>query len=245
MTTETPRPSDWRQAVAAWLTLTAPGALVTCAIITFALLLVNELTPLVVVAPAVRRVAAAVLLMHSAMTLMLVLLPGRWLLALCFLGLLASDALLCGLLLSGDTRGPGPLLASAVVITSLEVGGWLAAAISVAATALGAATAAWWGIGGAALLHAAVSFPTTLSIETSFAGHAVTAVQDPSFRTTLSVETWIAGMPAFASAEELFVPMLVAVLAALCLGLATSLWRVRRARTAVAASIVAAARLTP
>jgi hypothetical protein len=231
-----------REAVAAWLALTAPGALVTCATITLALVLVPVITPLVVVSPAVRYGAGGLLLLHAAVTGILVLTPSQWM-ALLFLALLAADALLCGALLSAQWHGPAPLFAFAVVVISLEVGGWVAAAICVVGTAVGVVAATWSGIASMVLVPAAMSFPTTLAVETSFGG-SVVAGATTSQPTALSVETWIGGMPAFASWEELLVPTLTLVLAALYLGLATSLWRVRKARSAVAASIMAAARVT-
>jgi uncharacterized membrane protein YhhN len=97
----------------------------------------------------------------------------------------------------------------------------------------------------AVLLPTPLSFPTIMQVETSFAGGPAMTVPVASFPATLSVETWIAGLPAFATAAELFVPTLALVLVALCLGSSTTMWRVRRARTAVAASIVAAARVSP
>ena len=235
------------EAIAAWLTLTAPGALVTCAIIMLALLGAPRLTPLVIVSPAVRHVAATLLLLHVALTGVLALKPGQRLVALLFLGLLAADALLCGMLFRASHEGLAPLLACAVLVISLEAGGWPAAAMTVVATGAGAIAAAWWGIHAALFVPAAVSFPTTLAVETSFAGGAVVAAATApalTFPTTLSVETWMGGTPALAAPEELFIPTLALVLAALCLGLTTSLWRVRKARTVVAASIVAAARVT-
>jgi hypothetical protein len=262
MSADARRTGSRRDAVAAWLALTAPGALVTCAIISLALLLIPELTPRVIVPPAVRYAAAGLLLVHAALTGVLVLKPGQWLVALLFLFLLATDAGLCGVLLNGPEHRLALLVAVAVLVMSLEVGGWLAAALTVAATAVGTGVAAVWGISSALVVPIAVAFPTTLAVETSFAGHAVVAAPAVSFATrlsvdtsragvpaltfptVLSVETWVAGGPAFASPEGLFIPGLALVLVALCLGLATSLWRVRKARTAVAASIVAAARVT-
>jgi len=231
-----------REAVAAWLALTAPGALVTCAAITLALVLVPVFTPLVVVSPAVRYGAAALLLLHGAVVGLLVRAPGQSM-ALLFLTLLTTDGLLCGGLLHAQWHGPASLVALAVFVISVDVGGWVAAAISAVATAVGVFAAAWSGIQITVLAGVAMSFPTTLSVETSFGG-AVVAGPAPSRSTALSVETWMGGVPAFASWEELFVPTLVLVLAALYLGLATSLRRVRKARSAVAASIVAAARVS-
>lgn len=231
-----------REAGAAWLAVTAPGALVTCGIITLALLLVPVITPLVVVSPAVRYGAAALLVLHGAVIGILALTRGQRM-ALLFVALLAADALVCGALLGVQWHGPAPLFACAVVVISLAVGGWLGAAVCIVATAVGVVAATWSGIAGTVLAPAAMSFPTTLEVETSFGGAAV-AGPATSQSTALSVETWIGGMPAFASWEELLVPTLVLVLGALYLGLATSLWRVRKARSAVAASIVAAARVT-
>jgi hypothetical protein len=252
----------WYGAAAAWLALTAPGALVTCAIVTLALLVVPTLTPLVVVPRGVQLGAAGLLLAHAGVTVLLDLRPGRTWEAVVFLSLLGLEALLCGMLLAGPQDGLTPLLACAILVMSLEVGGWLTAGLSVAASVLGALAATWWGISVALVMPVAASLPTTLAVETSFAGAAVimappvafssainvnaapAAAPAATFSTQLSVETWMAGGPAFASPQELFVPALALVLVALCLGLATSTWRVRRARAAVAASIVAAARVT-
>lgn len=255
--------SDRGAALAAWLALTAPGALVTCAVITLALVGAHRYMPWIVISPAVRQAAVALLIVHVVVTIAVVLWPGRWWTAFLFLGLLAADALLCGMLVGAEGRGPAALLAFGVLVISLEVGGWLGAALSVVAVSSGAVAAIWWGIGCPLVLPAALSFPTALAVETSFAGGAMLSAPVASFPTTLSVETsivgvpgvtfptglsvetWMAGMPAFASPGELFIPVLSVVLAALCLGLTTSMWRVRRARTAVAASIVSAARVLP
>jgi hypothetical protein len=268
MSTDELQMSGRREAVAAWLTLTAPGALVTCAVMTVALIAVPQLTPWVSVGAGVRRVAAVLLLIHAAVTLAIVLKPGHWPLALLFLGLLALDALLGGLLIGAQPHAAAALIAVAVLVISLEVGGWLAASLSVVATGVGAAAAVWWEIGSGLLLQAAVSFPTMLAVETSFAGRAALAAPAAAVPTVLTVETLVAGVPAvdspamplgtvlsvetryadapaFASAEEVFVAALAIALVALCLGLGTSVWRVRRARSAVAASIVAAARVAP
>lgn len=232
-----------RAAGAAWVALTAPGALVSCATLTLALLVVPRVTPLVVVAPVAQHVAALLLLLHAAVTGVLVLRPGGSL-ALLFVALLVADAVLCGVLLGAQRHGPASLLTCAVLVISLEVGGGGAAAVCAIAAAVAALAAAGWGSDAAVFVPAAMSFPTTLAVETSFAG-AVVVAPVTSLPTTLSVETWMGGVPAFASWEELFVPTLALVLAALCLGLATSAWCVRKARTAVAASIVATARVTP
>ena len=128
---------------------------------------------------------------------------------------------------------------------SLEAGGWLAATASVVAASIGAIAAVWWGLGTTVLVPTPYRFRRCWRSKPSFAGGAAITSPVAAFPTTLSVETWIGGLPAFATAEEVFVPTLAVVLVALCLGLTTTMWRVRRARTAVAASIVAAARVLP
>ncbi len=258
--------SGQREAVAAWLALTAPGALLTCAVISGAVAMAPHLAPWVAVPEDVGRAAALLLVIHAAVTLAIVLKPGRWRLALLFLGLLAVDAVLGGLLVGAQPHGAAAGIAVAVLVMSFKVGGWLAASVSVVATGIGVAAAVWWGIGHGLLLQAAISCPTTLAVETSFPGSTVIAARAAaaptalsvetfvggaparrssvvSFPTVLSVDTQFAGAPAFASAEEVFVPALTVVLIALCLGLGASVWRVRRARSAVAAAIVAAARV--
>jgi hypothetical protein len=242
---ESPDRSDRRAAIAAWSSLTAPGALVAAAIIALALLAANVCTPLIVVAPAVCRAAAVLLFLHGMITLALALWPDRCVVASLFLGLLMADAFLCGLTVNGDWRGPAPLLVLAVIVMSLEAGGWLAVAASTVAAGAGALAAAWCGVGATVLMPTPRWFPTTMAVETSFAGDLVMTVPVAPFPTMLSVETSIAGLPAFNTAEELFLPTLGLVLVALCLGLTTTTWRVRRARTAVAASIVTAARVLP
>ena len=115
--------------------------------------------------------------------------------------------------------------------------------MSLAGAAIGVTAALWHGITWTPLA-APWSFPTVLNVETSFSGVAA-ATSPLQFTTALSVETWFAGGPALAAPHELFEPTLAVVVVALCAGLSTSLWRVRKARRAVAASIVAAARVTP
>lgn len=245
MNGNTQRRSDRRKAVAAWCALTAPGVLITCAILTVTLLVVTRVTPLVAVPRAVRNVAATLLVLHAAVTFLLWLKPASWSVAVLFLGVLATDGLLCGVLLGANHAGPAPLLAVAVLVMSLEVGGWRAAVSGVVACAVGAGAAVWWGVATTLFLATGSPFATTLAIETSFAGTVVNAPPVTAYPTLLSVETSFGGVPAFATSEELFVPALALVIAALCLGLAMSVWRVRRVRTAVAAAIVAAARVTP
>jgi len=234
-----------RAALAAWLGLTAPGALVTCAVIVLAVLVANLCTPVVVVTPAARQACVVLLFCHVAMTLALALRPGRWVPAVLFQGLLGADALFCGLTIDTTWHGPAPLFVLAVLVMSLATGGRLTFATSTIAASVGVIVAVWRGIGTTMLTPTPLSFPTRMAVETSFAGAPATSIPVASLPTTLSVETWIAGQPAFATTEELFVPTLALVLVALCLGLTTTMWRVRRARTAVAAAIVAAARVSP
>jgi hypothetical protein len=218
--------------------------LVTCAVIVLAGLTAHLYTPVIVVAPAVRHWSAALLCLHCMVTAALARWPDRWALAVVFRGLLAVDALLCGLVMDVDSHGPAPLLVVAVLVVSLEAAGWMAAATSMLAASVGAGAAVWWGVGTTLLLPTPLSFPTRLAVEVALAGDPAMHLWIAPFPTTLSVETWIAGLPAFAGPAELFEPTLALVLLALCLGLTTMMWRVRKARSAVARAMASAARVS-
>jgi hypothetical protein len=251
------------EATAAWLAVTAPGALVTCGMLALGLNIGPLLVPGLVVGETARTAAAGVLALQAVATL--VASRGSWGGTAALLGCLAIHAALCAVAAATQPWAPSPVLLIAVLIVSLESAGWLGAAVTMAGAALGLAAALWGGMTYAAFFEPSTSFPTTLEVDTAFAGAVVLAPAAPAFATTLTVEptfagrlvagaadatfpvalaveTSLAGAPAVIPPQELLIPALTLALVALSLGLATSWFWVRRARSAVAASILAAAR---
>lgn len=231
------------QAVASWLVLTAPGILLALLLLALAVVATPWITSFVLVAPGVRAAAAALLLAHGG-AIILVLRRGRlWPAAAAFLTVLALDGFCAGLLLGADLQlgSPAVSICLALLAMSLMAGGWRVGLGSGLAVCAGIETAMYRGL-GPLVLSPVMSVPTTLSVETSFAN--APAVMPPSFLTTLSVETLYGGSPvaAFSSSVPLFMPVLAIMLLAICLGAGLNLLRARKARAAVAATIVAAHR---
>lgn len=256
-----------RAAFAAWLALTAPGALVTHVILLGALVAVPWFTPLVRVSLVARSAAAVLCGLQLAGTVLLLRQARSRVWSLFVLGLLGVEGLLCGWLITAEPYRLGLLLAVAVLVTSLEVGGGSAALLGLVAVGIGAGVGQWWGSAAGLLLPTTMHFPTTLSVDTTFAGtpvltgpawsfpttlsvetvlnRAAAAGSSMSFATTLDVETMFGGRPAMLLGDELVLPLAALVLLALSGGMAVTLWRLRKVRIAVAASIVAAARVAP
>jgi hypothetical protein len=235
--------SERLQAVAFWLVLTAPGILLASVLLALTLIAAPWLTSFVLVAPGVCATTSVLLLAHGVTAILVVWRGGRWPAAAAFLAVLALDAFCAGLLLGADlqTGSPAISICLAVLAMSLMAGGWPVGLGSVLAVCAGIETAMYRGL-GPLVLSPVMSVPTTLSVETSFAN--APAVMPPSFLTTLSVETLYGGSPvaAFSSSVPLFMPVLAIMLLAICLGAGLNLLRARKARAAVAATIVAAHR---
>jgi hypothetical protein len=236
---------------ATWLAAVAPGIFLTCSLVLLALILAPWVISAVYVAAAARAVAAGMLLVHIAATVLTLSRSGLRSVAL-LLALLAADALLAGTVIAADTSllGPGAAIALLVLMLGFEAAGWMGALGGVAFVAIGIGGASFTA-GGPLLLMSHWSFPTALSVETSFAGVSAGPTAAPVFPTALSVETFFAGVPvarapadgfptalmietSFAGAPTsgssgaLFVPALGIVLTALCVGGAVNLLRLRR-----------------
>lgn len=242
---------------AEWLRLTAPGTLVTRGIVLGALIGVPSLTASVAVDPTVRLLAGALLLVHAGGVLR-VRRGDAWCTVVAVL-LLACDGVLCGVLVRGlpELRGPGLPLIGVVLAIGFQTAGWSAALGCFGAVVAGAAAAAWLHIDAPLMLSPRLVFPTTLSVETLFAGvPAVTTAMpsvptalsaDPSFAkalavttpvywlpTTLAVETHFGGVPALGSVAGLFVPAVAIAVLAVGVGGGLNLRRARRAAHAAA-----------
>jgi hypothetical protein len=232
-------------AVASWLALTAPGLLLAQAIMALVLVGAPWLTAFVYVAPLVRAAAALLLVAHCVSAALMMSRPRRWPLAVLCLTLLVVDALLGGILVSGSAQPSGA--AAPVVLLALGVslggGGWRTTLVALLGSAAGVALGLWCNFTGPLLACPALSFPTVLSIETSFAGVTPIVPVVVSFPGPLSVETFLAGVPFQASTAPLFMPALTIVLVALVVGLGANVIRVRKAKAGVIEFIVAAGRL--
>lgn len=251
---------------AAWLTLTAPGLLLTCGIVALALSIAPALTTAVFVAPVVRTAAVVLLLLHVVSTVLMVWRSRRWPKAI-LLGLLGIDALLCGVLAGAERQllGPAVALVVAGLAVSLAAGGGRALLCGAVVAGIGAGMAILSGTPAPVAFLPRLAFHTALSVEAGFAGVPAVDPTLPSFATTLRVETSFAGasaidaavvslptrlsvetafgvVPARAWSLPLFMPALAVTLVAVCIGAAASLLRLRTARSAVAAAMVAAGR---
>ncbi|MFI5396652.1 MAG: hypothetical protein ACHQ9S_14050 [Candidatus Binatia bacterium] len=232
------------QARASWLMLTAPGILLALVLLSLGLIAAPWLTRFVQVAPGVRSTAAALLLAHGVARVLAARRGRWWPAAVAFTAVLALDAFCAGLLLGADLQAGSPAIAIclAVLAMSLMAGGWPVGLGSVLALCAGIGTAMSRGL-TPLLLSPVMWLPTTLSVETSFANAPAPAVTAPAFLTTLSVETLYGGSPVvFGSSVPLFMPVLAIILLAISIGAGLNLLRARKARAAVAATIVAAHR---
>lgn len=257
-----PAGGRWRDGVAAWLALTAPGILVTRALVVLSLLASPWLTGAVYVAPTVSRLAAALLIAQVAATLLVSTRHPSGLTAAVWFAGFVVEALLSGVLLGGELHGAGAGAIAAVVVLAIGVAaaGWPALVIgalcvvgaSTAGARLGVAAPVLWVPGLPFSTHLSVetglagaaatppwSFPTRLSVETLYAGSpAITGT--PGFALTLDVETWYAGAPAVDANSGLLLPALAIALIAICAGMAVNLLRVRKTSDAVTAAMVTA-----
>jgi hypothetical protein len=254
-----------REALASWLALTAPGMLLTAGSITLPMVAAPWLLASVFVAPSVRTIGAALLVAQCLIAILVMTQDDRWPAAMALLSLLAVDAVGAGVLLGVDRQVQSPAVAVALGVVAMSAmgGGWPALA-STAAIGAGAAVAVvvhisgpwlisptlWLATSlsvetsyanGSAISAVASSFPTTLSVESSFAGTPVLQAAG-SFSTLLSVEPYIGGLPAINGSARLLVPALAVVLLGICLGTGVSVLRARKARMAVAAAIIATRR---
>jgi hypothetical protein len=203
------------------------------------------LSSAVQVAPSVRATAASLLLAHGVAAVLVLTRGRQWFATASVLALLGVDALGAGLLFGADVQATSPAisLCLAVLLLSSLAGGWLAGLVSTLAAAVGVAVATYGGF-APLLLSAAVWFPTTLSVETSFANVRALAVVARSVPTMLSIETFYRGSPILSvgSSAPLFIPVLAMTLVAICIGAGANLLWARKARGAVAAEVDAAHR---
>lgn len=229
-------PGAWERrspAFASWLALTAPGALLTLALLGLILVAGPWVSGELRVDALVRACAGALLLLHAG-TASAVLKPGgqRWA-AAAVLALLAADALGAGVLWGADLRMDSPAMVFCVAVAAMSamVGGAAVGVASLLTAGVGVGTAQ--AVGLLPLVVApAVWFPTTLSVETSFANVPAFASVAPAFTTMLSVETTYAGrlVSSVGSSAALFMPVVAIVLVAICLGVGVNLAWGRKVR---------------
>jgi len=251
----------------AWLVVVAPGML---AVRVFAVggAMLAPWWATVAMVPAFRWIAAALLVMHAGITGMLLCtrIPIRGTAALA-LGGLVVDAVGCGVLIAADGRiyGGGGALALVVIAMSITAGGWRWIPPLILGLVISAGIASRYAVapliispmppfqtilsvdalydGTRVLTDSATGMaPTSLMIDASFMGISAIAGHH-SFPKLLSVETSLAGIASPSSATAAFLPLFADGLAALCVGTAYSLLRVRRARAAVAGQMITAGRL--
>jgi len=223
-------------ALASWLTLTAPGALLTLGLLALMLVAAPWLSGGVHVAARVRFVAAALLILHGVTASLVLRREGQWLAATAVVGLFAMDALGAGILLGADLRltSPGVALCLAVLVMSLMAGGATVGTANLLVACAGIIAAQYGGL-MPLVVSPAVSFPTTLSVEPSYANVPALASAGPAFATMLSVEPTYAGhmVLSFGSSAALFLPALAVALVAMCLGLGVNLLWAHKVRGAV------------
>ncbi len=238
---------DRQQALAAWVALTAPGILLTQAIVVAALITTPWLTASVYVAPGVCVSAGALLLAECASAALLCRMKLQKLAAVAFVGVLGLEAAGAGVLLGVDLQLRSPALAIAVVVAAMS---WMAsgptgaigAAVGVAA---GLAAATRTSLVEPLLTSGSMGFSPTLDVQGWFATVPPLATTTVSFPTTLSVETFYGGAPVLVgSSTPLLLPALAISLVAVFLGGGVNVLRGRKAAAAVAAAMVAAHRMT-
>jgi len=243
---EPPPTNERYDAGMSWLVLTAPGILLTQAVLALALIAGPWFVEALDVAPGVRLSVGALLVVHCVTTLLVLRRGGQRPVAALFLAMLVVDALGAGVVLGADwqLRSPAISICMVVVAVSLMAAGWAAALASVVATAAGVGVAMHAGIAAPLVRAATLWFNTTLAVETSFANTPVLAMPVVSFPTTLSVETLYAGQSVLGvgPSAPLFLPALVIAFVAVGFGAGVNVGRSRKARAAMAAGLAAAHR---
>jgi hypothetical protein len=236
--------ADRRNAVAAWVGVMAPGVLLAQALGVLALIAAPWLTMAVYVAPAVKLIAVVLLLMQ-AVTYVFVLRDGGRAAVVAFMAVLMVEALGAGLLLGVDLQpwSPTTAICLAILVMSVMAGSWLGGLASVLAIAAGVGLATQPGPAGPLLHSAVLVLGAALGVDASIANAPPLATTAPSFPTMLSVETSYAGGPVVVGASTpLFLPALAIALLAVLIGGGVNLLRARKATAAVAVAIVAAHR---
>jgi hypothetical protein len=220
-----------RGALRAWLVLVAPGLLVTRGGILLAVIAAPLLTASVRVALVARVTAAGLLLAQVASTRLLLRRRGPRSEGV-FVTFLAIDVLLAGVLLAAEGRlwGAGVPIAVVALAMSFEVAGWASAGVGALLLSAGFAATRWFEIGAPLVWPDALMFGTTLSVETSYAGLPVVEAAVRSFPTALHVETSFGGTSGLGWTATLLLPVWAIALAALSIGVAVNVVRVRRAR---------------
>ncbi len=220
-----------RSALRAWLVLVAPGLLVTRGGISLAIIIAPLLTRGVHVAVVARVTAAGLLLAQVASTSLMLRRGGLRSMAV-FVTFLAIDLLLCGIVLGADRQvwNGAPIAAVALAMT-FEVAGWGSAGVGALLLGAGLAAARWLEIGAPLVWPDTLMFGTTLSVETSYAGLPVVDAAVRSFPTALHVDTAFDGASGLGWTAALLLPAWAIPLAALSIGVAVNVVRVRRART--------------
>jgi hypothetical protein len=236
--------ADRRNAVAAWLGVTAPGILLAQALGVLALVAAPWLTMAVYVAPAVKLIAAALLLVQ-AVTCIFLLRGGGRAAVVAFMTLLTVEALGAGLLLGVDLhpRSPTTAICLAMLVMSVMAGSWRGGLASVLAIAVGVGLATHPGPAGPLFHSAMLELGAALGLGTVIPNAPPLATTAVSFPTMLSVETSYGGSPVFVGASApLFLPALAIALLAVVIGGGLNVLRARKATAAVASAIVATQR---
>jgi hypothetical protein len=236
--------ADRRNAVAAWLGVMAPGILLVQALGVLALIAAPWLTMAVYIFPAVKLIAAALLLMQAVSCVFVLWGGGRTAVA-AFVAVLMVEALGAGLLLGVDLQPWSPTIAIclAVVVMSVMAGSWLGGLASVLAIAVGVGLITHPGPAGPILHSAMLALGAALGVDMSIANAPPLASTAVSFHTMLSVETSYAGSPVVIGASApLFLPALAIALLAVLIGGGLNVLRARKATAAVALAIVTAHR---
>lgn len=219
-------------ALRAWLTIVAPGMLICRAAIVLAFIVAPWFTRIIQVADMARLVAAILLLAQVLSTFSLLRRPGRWRLYV-FVGVLAIELLLSGVVLGAEhqLRGVGLPIAMVALAMSFEAVGWVSVGVGVVLIGMGVAAAVWSGINAPLLWPDTLMFGTMLSVETSFGGIPAVAASVVSFPTTLHVETSYGGVSGHGWTTGLLLPPVALAFAALWLGALVNVVRVRLAFT--------------